>query len=246
LATCDAGRRPIADACRGRWSRREQGELAGVEGGVLPDAPDNGSGRGPGAARRPRWRGWTPEVKRRSPASVGNEEHREEAKSSKKKRKELARRRRRLRKRRRNRTVVATIKNSETFGWLVAAEVHRRGLGHAKRKGWVGDSQRDGQATTASVHRGNDRRWARGTELQSVSPRSVPAEWRYPIRDDCAHDSARPANLRRVTISFRDGKSAVCPLIILAHLFGSSGRVMSFRMTDKMPRPTKVRWTTRR
>ena len=82
------------------------------------------------------------EVKRRSrPASERNDERREEAKASKKKRKELARRRRRLRKRTRVRTVVATMENSETFGWQVAAEVHRRGLDRAKRKGCVCDGQ---------------------------------------------------------------------------------------------------------
>lgn len=82
------------------------------------------------------------EVKRRSrPALERNEEHRREAKASKKKRKELARRRRRLRKRTQVRTVVATMANSETFGWQVAAEVHRRGLDRAKRKGCVCDGQ---------------------------------------------------------------------------------------------------------
>jgi hypothetical protein len=82
------------------------------------------------------------EVKRRSrPASERNDERREEAKASKKKRKELARRRRRLRKRTRVRTVVATMENSERFGWQVAAEVHRRGLDRVKRKGCVCDGQ---------------------------------------------------------------------------------------------------------
>jgi len=82
------------------------------------------------------------EIKRRSrPASERNDERREETKASKKKRKELARRRRRLRKRTQVRTVVATMANSETFGWQVAAEVHRRGLDRAKRKGCVCDGQ---------------------------------------------------------------------------------------------------------
>jgi len=82
------------------------------------------------------------EVKRRSrPASERKDEHRRETKVSKKKRKELARRRRRLRKRTRVRTVVATMANSETFGWQVAAEVHRRGLDLAKRKGCICDGQ---------------------------------------------------------------------------------------------------------
>ena len=39
------------------------------------------------------------------------------------------------------RTVVATMENSEQFGWHVAAEVHRRGLDLAKRKACVCDGQ---------------------------------------------------------------------------------------------------------
>ncbi len=39
------------------------------------------------------------------------------------------------------RTVVATMENSDVFGWQVAAEVHRRGLDRAKRKGCVCDGQ---------------------------------------------------------------------------------------------------------
>jgi hypothetical protein len=39
------------------------------------------------------------------------------------------------------RTVVATMENSDTFGWQVAAEVHRRGLDRAKRKACVCDGQ---------------------------------------------------------------------------------------------------------
>lgn len=39
------------------------------------------------------------------------------------------------------RTVVATMQNSETFGWQVAAEVHRRGLDRAARKACVCDGQ---------------------------------------------------------------------------------------------------------
>jgi hypothetical protein len=49
--------------------------------------------------------------------------------------------RRRPRNRPRVRTVVATMENSAVFGWLVAAEVHRRGLDLAKRKGCVCDGQ---------------------------------------------------------------------------------------------------------
>ena len=44
-------------------------------------------------------------------------------------------------KRTRVRTVVATMANSETFGWQVAAEVHRRGLDLTKRKACVCDGQ---------------------------------------------------------------------------------------------------------
>ena len=81
------------------------------------------------------------EVKRRSrPAAGRSDEDREEAKSSKKKRKKPAKRRR-SRHRTRVRTVVATMANSETFGWQVAAEVHRRGLDRAKRKACVCDGQ---------------------------------------------------------------------------------------------------------
>lgn len=39
------------------------------------------------------------------------------------------------------RTVVATMENSDTFGWQVAAEVHRRGLDRVKRKACVCDGQ---------------------------------------------------------------------------------------------------------
>lgn len=39
-------------------------------------------------------------------------------------------------------TVVASMAGSEEFGWQVAAEVHRRGLHRAKRKGYVCDGQR--------------------------------------------------------------------------------------------------------
>jgi hypothetical protein len=39
------------------------------------------------------------------------------------------------------RTVVAGMADSDTFGWHVAAEVQRRGLGQAQRKGYVCDGQ---------------------------------------------------------------------------------------------------------
>ncbi len=54
-------------------------------------------------------------------------------------------RRRRRKKRRvekRVRTVVASMADSETFGWHMAAEVQRRGLDRAKRKACVCDGQR--------------------------------------------------------------------------------------------------------
>lgn len=62
------------------------------------------------------------------------------AKSQKAKRRERRERQRR-RGRTRVRTVVATMESSETFGWQVAAEVHRRGLDLAKRKACVCDGQ---------------------------------------------------------------------------------------------------------
>jgi hypothetical protein len=59
---------------------------------------------------------------------------------------EPPRKRRRSKKRResrkRVRTVVASTADSETFGWQVAAEVQRRGLDHAKVKGYICDGQK--------------------------------------------------------------------------------------------------------
>lgn len=85
------------------------------------------------------------EVKRRSrPASGRDGEDRQKTKSSSSKAKPRKHRRpRRPRNRRRTlvRTVVATMASSETFGWQVAAEVHRRGLDRAKRKACVCDGQ---------------------------------------------------------------------------------------------------------
>jgi hypothetical protein len=83
-------------------------------------------------------------VKRRSgPTTSRNDEQREQKKAAKgkKKRKKLKPRRRRKGNRTRLRTVVATMENSEAFGWQVAAEVHRRGLDQAKRKACVCDGQ---------------------------------------------------------------------------------------------------------
>lgn len=85
------------------------------------------------------------EIKRRSaPASGRNDEQRGASPASKRKKKQKKlrkRRRQRKQKRTRVRTVVATMENSETFGWQVAAEVHRRGLDQAKRKACVCDGQ---------------------------------------------------------------------------------------------------------
>jgi hypothetical protein len=44
--------------------------------------------------------------------------------------------------RQRLRTVVATMADSETFGWQMVAEVHRRGLDRAQRKACVCDGQK--------------------------------------------------------------------------------------------------------
>jgi len=82
------------------------------------------------------------EVKRRSrPASERSDAHREESKASKRRRRKQRAKRRRPRDRMRVRTVVATMENSDTFGWQVAAEVHRRGLDQARRKACVCDGQ---------------------------------------------------------------------------------------------------------
>jgi hypothetical protein len=40
------------------------------------------------------------------------------------------------------RTVIASMANSDDFGWQVAAEVQRRGLGQASRKGYICDGQK--------------------------------------------------------------------------------------------------------
>jgi hypothetical protein len=85
------------------------------------------------------------EVKRRKGPTGGRDDAQREQKKraqGKKKRKKLkSRRRRRKGNRTRLRTVVATMENSEVFGWQVAAEVHRRGLDQAKRKACVCDGQ---------------------------------------------------------------------------------------------------------
>jgi hypothetical protein len=85
------------------------------------------------------------EIKRRSqPLSGRKDDDRDGTKSSKRKqkgKKSAKHPRLRNRKRTRVRTVVASMENSETFGWHVAAEVHRRGLDQAKRKACVCDGQ---------------------------------------------------------------------------------------------------------
>ena len=85
------------------------------------------------------------EVKRRSrPTSERSEPDRDKSQGAKgKKKRKKAAKQRGLpkRKRTRVRTVVATMENSETFGWQVAAEVHRRGLDRANRKACVCDGQ---------------------------------------------------------------------------------------------------------
>ena len=84
------------------------------------------------------------EIKRRSRPASGRNVERDATKPSpvkKKRKKSNQRRRRRKGHRTRVRTVIATMENSDTFGWQVAAEVHRRGLDLAKRKACVCDGQ---------------------------------------------------------------------------------------------------------
>lgn len=87
------------------------------------------------------------EIKRRSRPSLGRNDEQGAAKASgrkkqrKKRKKRSPRSRQRKCNRTRVRTVVATMANSEIFGWQVAAEVHRRGLDQAKRKACVCDGQ---------------------------------------------------------------------------------------------------------
>jgi hypothetical protein len=82
------------------------------------------------------------EVKRRSrPAIERDDAHRRARQAAKKKAGKKPQPRKRAGKYPRVRTVVATMENSETFGWQVAAEVHRRGLDRAQRKACVCDGQ---------------------------------------------------------------------------------------------------------
>jgi hypothetical protein len=82
------------------------------------------------------------EVKRRSrPAMERDDGERRKSKGKQRRGKRPKRNRTLRRKGARVRTVVATMENSDVFGWLVAAEVHRRGLDRATRKGCVCDGQ---------------------------------------------------------------------------------------------------------
>lgn len=81
------------------------------------------------------------DVKRRSRPAVGRNDEAKPTTGEKRRKKRLKRRRSRKANRMRVRTVIATMENSDTFGWQVAAEVHRRGLDRAKRKACVCDGQ---------------------------------------------------------------------------------------------------------
>lgn len=74
------------------------------------------------------------EVKQRSRPTLGRAEESPPKKRPKKKR-------RRPTSKKRVRTVVASMADSETFGWQMAAEVQRRGLDRARRKACVCDGQ---------------------------------------------------------------------------------------------------------
>ena len=82
------------------------------------------------------------EVKRRSrPVMERIAADRRRGPAAKGKQGKKPKQRKRAKKCPRLRTVVATMENSETFGWHVAAEVHRRGLDRAARKACVCDGQ---------------------------------------------------------------------------------------------------------
>jgi len=76
----------------------------------------------------------TAEVKRRSRPALGRAQPAPAKKRRKKKRRRPA-------SKKRVRTVVASMADSETFGWQMAAEVKRRGLDRARRKACVCDGQ---------------------------------------------------------------------------------------------------------
>lgn len=86
------------------------------------------------------------EIKRRGYAAAGAKEEPRKKRSSKRTAEKRRKQKRLLHKKKRGdrtrvRTVVATMANSDTFGWQVAAEVHRRGLDRTKRKACVCDGQ---------------------------------------------------------------------------------------------------------
>lgn len=84
------------------------------------------------------------EIKRRRSASGDKaDEKSKRSKKKKTKNKKQASQRSRSEKKQRTRvrTVIATMENSDAFGWQVAAEVHRRGLDRLKRKACVCDGQ---------------------------------------------------------------------------------------------------------
>jgi hypothetical protein len=74
------------------------------------------------------------EVKRRSRPALGRTQPAPAKKQRQKKRRRPA-------SKKRVRTVVASLADSETFGWQMAAEVKRRGLDRARRKACVCDGQ---------------------------------------------------------------------------------------------------------
>lgn len=76
-------------------------------------------------------------IKRRGRPALG----RSEEAAARPGRKRQRRRKQRRRSNKRVRTVVATMADSETFGWQVASEVKRRGLDRARRKACVCDGQ---------------------------------------------------------------------------------------------------------
>jgi hypothetical protein len=78
----------------------------------------------------------TAEVKRRNRPALGRAPERT-AKPTKQRR----RRKKQRRSSKRVRTVVASMADSETFGWQVASEIKRRGLDRARRKAYVCDGQ---------------------------------------------------------------------------------------------------------
>lgn len=81
------------------------------------------------------------EVKSRSRPTIRKEERSGAQSPKRQKKRKKVRARRKRNRGGRLRTVVATMANSETFGWQVAAEVHKRGLDRAKRKACVCDGQ---------------------------------------------------------------------------------------------------------